>query len=253
MNRHSPAFRAAQLALMSRASAVAAGAMLVALAGCAALDSPGSGGPVVDAPAYRIGDRWIYRAADGFRAPVRWEETREVIAIGADGITVRITQLGPTVNNSRTEQWSSPGIVRVGALFDDETRRFATPLKRYEFPLVPGKRWDQFVDNFNEATNKSGQINHYVRVGDWESVTTPAGTFPAIRLRVLTRLDDDEFWRWATECNYLIAYSPEVRGIVREDKEAQYREKGNAADGGIAVLRSQHATLELVSFTPGKP
>jgi hypothetical protein len=234
MNRHSPALRVAHLAIVSRACAIAASAMLVALAGCAALDSPGSGGPVVDAPSYRIGDRWIYRAADGFRAPVRWEETREVIAIGADGITVRITQLGPTVNSSRTEQWAAPGIVRVGALFDDETRRFATPLKRYEFPLVPGKRWDQFVDNFNEATNKSGQINHYVRVGDWESVTTPAGTFPAIRLRVLTRLDDDEFWRWATECNYLIAYSPEVRGIVREDKEAQ-------------------ATLELVSFTPGKP
>jgi len=132
MNGHSPAFRAAQLALMSWASAVAAGAMLVALAGCAALDSPGSGGPVVDAPAYRIGDRWIYQAADGFRAPVRWEETREVIAIGADGITVRITQLGPTVNNSRTEQWSSPGIVRACAV--------SMPCRKASMPSA-GSNW----------------------------------------------------------------------------------------------------------------
>jgi len=225
-------------------------AALAAAAGCAGLDAPGNGGPAADAPAYRVGDRWIYRAADGFYTPVRWEETREVTAITADGISVRVTQRGPTVDNARTELWAAPGLVRSGALFDDETRRFATPLARYEFPLVPGKTWSQFVDNYNEATRKDGQINHYVRVGGWEQVATPAGTYDAIRLRVLTRLDDDEFWRWATECNYLIAYAPAVRGIVREDKEAQYREKGSPADG-VTAFRSQHAVLELVSFTPG--
>jgi hypothetical protein len=252
MTRNTPS--AVRMLPITRAACVAiAGTVLAALAGCAAvLDSPGSGGPAVDPPAYRVGDRWVYRAVDGFRAPVRWEETREVTAIAADGITVRITQKGPTVDNTRTEAWSAPGIVRVGALFDDETRRFAAPLKRYEYPLLPGKSWTQFVDNYNEATNKSGQINHYVRVGNWESIATPAGNFQALRMRVLTRLDDDEFWRTATECNYLVAYSPDVRGIVYEEKEAQYRDKGNATDA-ISVIRSQHATLELVSFTPGKP
>jgi len=156
------------------------------------------------------------------------------------------------VDNTRTEQWAAPGIVTVGALFDNETRRFATPLKRFAFPLLPGKAWTQFVDNFNETTQRSGQINRNVRVGQWESVTTPAGTFDAISMRVLTRLDDDEFWRFATECNYVIAYSPAVRGAVREEKEAQFRERGSAADIAIAI-RTQHAVLELVSFTPGAP
>jgi hypothetical protein len=227
-------------------------AVAVVTAACAGLDAPGDGGPAAEAPAYRVGDRWVYRATDGFFTPVRWEETREITAIGAEGTTVRVTQNGPTVATTRNEVWPAPGLVRTGALFDDETRRFATPLKRYAFPLVPGKTWNQFVDNYNETTRKEGQINHYVRVGGWEKVTTPAGTYDAIRLRVLTRLDDDEFWRWATECNYLIAYAPAVRGVVREDKEAQYREKGSPADG-VTALRSQHAVLELVSFTPGAP
>jgi hypothetical protein len=223
---------------------------LAAAAGCVSLDSPGGDGPAAEAPAYRVGDRWVYRGVDGFYTPVRWEETREVTAITASGITVRVTQSGPTIASTRTEVWAAPGLVRSGALFDDETRRFATLLKRYDFPLAQGKAWNQFVGNFNEATNKEGQINHYVRVGGWEKVTTPAGTYDAIRLRVLTRLDDDEFWRWETECNYLVAYAPAVRGVVREDKEAQYREKGSRADS-MSVHRSQHAVLELVSFTPG--
>jgi hypothetical protein len=225
--------------------------LAAALAGCASPGSPGEG-QGVDTPTYRVGDTWVYRASDGFRAPVTWEETRQVVAIGADGITVRVTQKGPTVNTSRTEVWSAPGRVRIGALFDDETRRFAVPLERYAFPLNPGKTWNQFVDNFNESTQTAGQINHYVRVGGWQEVTTPAGAYRVIELRVLTRLDDDDFWRWPTECNYLVAWSPEVRGAVREVKDAQYRGKGTPADG-IFLIRSQHALLELVSFRPGAP
>lgn len=221
--------------------------LAVALAGCA---TPGEDAPAAAAPTYRVGDTWVYRAADGFRAPVRWEETREVVAIGPEGITVRVTQKGPTVDSARTEVWSAPGRVRVGALFDDETRRFATPLERYGFPLVPGKTWNQLVDNFNEATGQTGQINHFVRVGGWHDVATPAGTFAAIEMRVLARLDDEEFWRWPTECNYLVAWSPEVRGVVRETKDAQYRGKGSPTDG-IFLIRSQHAELELVAFRPG--
>jgi hypothetical protein len=231
--------------------ALATGA-LAALAGCAGLDSPGdAGGPAAAAPVYRVGDRWSYRAQDGFRVLTTWNETREITAIGPDGITVRVTQKGPNVDNTRVEQWAAPGIVRTGALFDDETRRFAAPLKRFDFPLVPGKAWNQFVDNFNDTTKNEGQINHFVRVRGWETVTTPAGTFDAIRLNILTRLDDEDFWRYATECNYVLWYAPAARAMVHETKEAQYREKGDW-DGGIAI-RSQHATLELVSFTPGKP
>ena len=32
-------------------------------------------------------------------------------------------------------------------------------------------------------------------VGGYEKITTPAGTFDAIRLKVFMRLDDETFWR----------------------------------------------------------
>jgi hypothetical protein len=225
---------------------------LVALTGgCGSIDQRGdTSGPVAAAPSPAVGARWTYRGREGFRVPVVWEETHEVTAVGATGITVRVTQKGPTLDVARQEILAAPGIVRTGALMDVETRRFTEPLIRYRFPLAPGEAWNQWVDNFNEATNKAGRINRYVRVGGWEKVSTPAGTFDAIRMRVLIRLDDEEFWRYPTTCNYLVWYAPAVGAAVREEKDAEYYERGDERDGQGAI-RAQHTLLELTSYTPG--
>jgi len=224
-------------------------ATMVALSACAGLESAGSG-PAAEAPAYRVGDRWTYRVQDGFLTPERWEETHAISAIGADGIGARITQKGTFRDVARAELWSAPGLVKIGAIYDNETRRFVTPLERYRFPLAAGATWSRFVDNFNEATKETGQINHYVRVRGWEKVTTPAGTFDALVMHVVAWLDDEQFWRYATQCDYTVWYAPAVRGVVRETKQAQYQEKGGDFDSG-GKIRMQNAVVELLSFTPG--
>jgi hypothetical protein len=218
------------------------------LTGCAGgpLGVVGAAGPPAPAPDIRVGDRWVHHISDGFRTPVTWDETQEVVAAGAGGYTVQVTCKGPTINVMRTEEWAAPGIVRVGTAMDLETRRFKTPLERYKFPLTPGTTWTQFVDNYNEATKKSGQFNYYARVGGWKSVTARAGTFDAIFVNVLMRMDDEEFWRWPTECNYAIWYAPETGSMVVEEKESQYFEKGGI--DAIAV-RAQHSHIELVSYS----
>jgi len=214
--------------------------------GCASTTN--SNAPGAPAPSYHVGDRWTYDAADGFRQKLTWVETHEVIAINKDGISVRITQMGDRVDNVRTELWPAPGLVKVGALYDHETRRFTTPLQRYNFPLQPGQSWNQWVENINETALTGGIINRYVRVGDWESVSTPAGTFDAIQLRVIMRLDDDDFWRTGTFVGQRVWYAPAVRSFVLVERDAEYIER----DGpDSAPVRTQHATLELRSFTPG--
>jgi hypothetical protein len=65
------------------------------------------------------------------------------------------------------------------------------------------------------------------------------------------RLDDEEFWRDPTTCSYVVWYAPVVRGAVRENRDAQYMEKGGDMDAK-SVVRTLHAVLELVSFTPGR-
>ena len=216
------------------------------MAGCTML--PSEGGPAAPAPTYRVGDRWVYQASDGFRAPTTWEETHEVISVGPAGITVRVTQRGDRIDTARTEEWSAPGLVTMGALYDSETRRFAMPLQRYNFPLAPGHVWNQWVDNVNDSTHREGAINRYVVVGGWQQITTPAGTFDAIQLRVIMHLDDGEFWRWPTTCGDRVWYAPEVRAFVRADREAGYVERGGH---DLPSVRTQHALIELRAFTPG--
>jgi len=228
---------------------VAAMTIVAALAGCAGLDSPGSG-PPVEGPTFRVGDRWVYRALDGFRAPLTWDETHEVVGVAPGAITVRVTETGPNARGPRTETWATPGRLAMGPVFDDETRTFTPPVTIYGFPMATGQRWNQWVDSFNATTRKAGQINRYVTVDGWARVATRAGDFDALKLRVLMRLDDEEFWRWPTECNYLVYYAPAVGAMVRAEKNAQYYEKGDRRDG-LGAIQSQHATLELMSWSRG--
>jgi len=216
----------------------------IAAAGCATTEL--TDGPPVAAPSFKVGDRWTYSGREGYRAPAEWQETHEVTAVGPEGVTVRVTYAGGVVNGARTEVWPEPGKVRVGSLMDIETRRFATPVTFYRYPMSSGQSWNEWVDNLNETTRREGRINRYTRVGGWQKISTPMGTLDVVQLRVLMRLDDDEFWREPTTCNYLLWYAPALGVTVREERDAEYLEKGNRMD--TSVVRAQHTVLQLTSF-----
>ena len=224
----------------------APGALLAA--GCAGGGT--ASGPSAPAPAWRVGDRWTYSARDGFRAPVTWEETHEVVTVDAGGIAVRVTQKGPSVDNVRTERLSAPGIVTVGAVFDNETRRFAAPLERFRFPLAPGESWNQVtLPNFNEAIGREDPLNRTAMVREWANVSTPAGSFDALLIRVFMQLNLNDPFNFPTQCNYEIWWAPAVGASVRETRIATYRQRG---DGRASIeIRAQNAELALVSYRRG--
>jgi len=239
--------------IVSRVTASAFAVLgLAFLAGCAPGPAVRRDGPAVEAPTYRVGDRWTYKAQDGFRLPVTWDEVREVTSVGPDGITMRVTQQGPTVNNERIEKLAAPGLVRQGAVFDAETRIFPEPLVRYRFPMSPGDSWRGFVANEHVPPQTGGpyshSISHWVSVDGWSTVTTPAGTFEAMRLHITMQLDDETPFRWPTQVSHFVWYAPAVRGIVLAHNEAFYFEKSIPSPNRI---RSQHSVIELTSFTPG--
>ncbi len=232
---------------MDRRAFMLAAPALVA-AGCVSVG--GTSGPPAPAPNFRIGDRWVYNASDGYRVPVTWVETHEVTAIDAQGISVRVTIVGETMNYTRTERLASPGVLLVGAVYDDtETRQFKTPLIRYQFPLTPGATWNQFVDNYDETTQMQDVVNRYVKVGGYEHVTTPAGTFDAVLMRIIMSVNVNDPFRFPTQCNYELWWAEKAGAMVRETKYATYREKG---DGPEAMdIRAQNTTLVLASYTRG--
>jgi hypothetical protein len=230
-----------------RFATIAAAALLV---GACASAGGGDSGPPAPAPQYRVGDRWVYHIVEGYRAKIVWDETHEVTAIGPDGITVKVTAKGPTFNGERIEKWSAPGVVLQGAAYEDETSRFDPPLVRYRFPLAPGERWNQRVTDLDKPPGPYGGISRSVSVRGHEQVTTPAGTFDTIRMIVVMQMDDETFWRFATQCSYEIWYAPAVGASVRERKRSEWRDKGGQDAPGYHP--GQNTEIELVTYTPGR-
>lgn len=226
-----------------RAFVLAAPAAL--FAGCVSV--PGDAGPPAPAPVFRVGDRWVYRCADGFRVPVTWIETHEVVAVDAQGIDVRVALRGDTMNYTRVERLVAPGVVAAGSVYDPaETRIFEEPLVRYRFPLTPGDSWNQNLRNRDPANGLVSTVNRFVRVGGWQRVTVPAGTFDAVVMRILMSVDDNNPFRFPTNANYVVWWSPQAGAAVRETRFATYRERGDGRDA--IEIRAQNTTIELESF-----
>ena len=199
------------------------------------------------APSIAVGDRWTYRCSDGYRTPVVWTETHEVIAIDQTGIAIRVTGRGDTMDFRRVELFAAPGQLLVGSVYDNaETRRFDTPISVYRYPLTPGTRWDEYVANFDETRDKKDVVNRYVQVGGYQTVNTPAGTFDAITMRVFMTVDIDDPFRFPTHCNYEVWYSAQAGASVRETKRAAYIERNSGMDP--AQVRTQNSVIELVSY-----
>ncbi len=216
------------------------------LGGCVSVGGvAGAPGP---APIFRVGDRWVYNCKEGYRVPVTWVETHEVVAVEASQIRVRVALVGQTMNIERMEELVSPGVVSVGAVYDNaETRRFKTPLIRYQFPLTYGSTWTQYLEDFNPANQLVSQINRFVKVGGYERVETPAGTFDAIVMRILMSVDDNNPFRFPTNCNYVVWWAEQAGAMVRTTKYATYRERGDSLDG--FEIRAQNTTMELASYS----
>jgi hypothetical protein len=228
---------------LAGATALAIAAFL--LGACGAVGVGGNAGPPVPAPTYRVGDRWAYHGEQGFRQKIIWDETHEIAAAGPDGITVRVTS---SAAGPRTEKWQAPGVVLIGSVLEDETKRFDPALVRYQYPLTTGEAWQQRVRDLNQPPNPYGPVQRQVTVGGYESVVTPAGTFDAMRLRVVVTLDDETAFRWATQCSGTVRYAPSVANAVAIEYSCWWREKG---DDQSMNHPGPNPVLQLTSYTRG--
>jgi hypothetical protein len=205
--------------------------------------------PSAPRPTLKVGDRWVYNVKSGIGLnPTTYQETREVTAVDASGIKVKVT--GRTADGkdfTRVEDLAEPGELRSGAPCIDEAYRFPTPLQRVVFPIVPDERSEKWVDVVPEPGGVKGQFNYYFHTLNWGKQTVPAGSFDAIPIDVMMTLDDATAFRQGTKCNFTYWYSPAVRGTVRERRTAMYMTTLNPVDTQVL-----NASYELASFTPGK-
>lgn len=217
------------------------------LAGCATFNLPPVGAPV-PAPEPRVGDAWNYTVLDGFRGFERGAASFAVTAVQGETFTAEVDESGGPVTRSFTLRWRprADGASAADPPPDEGravTRAFARgwnpvggrtpagdevtydpPLPLFVFPLQDGRRWSQTVT----ATDTRTGARFPVFVQGWvlgrETVTTPAGTFDAIRIQRSLRIGDGEtsIWRSDTFQAETEWYAPTVGRAVRYQQDLNY-------------------------------
>ena len=135
--------------------------------------------PTLPAPSLKIGDSWVFDRAlehgtTGFsseRLVMQVEQLRDslmVVGVKKDGAP------GAFEDHMMGLDWSQRRMV------DGEETVTGRP---FDFPMAVGKTWKaDFIDPTHRGAQVSARVRTSYKVTGWEDVTTPAGTFHAMRI-----------------------------------------------------------------------
>jgi hypothetical protein len=204
----------------------------------------------ISPPHYAVGDHWQYRVTDGLRRNALSTLDVEVILVDGGIATMHLTYVNEYGTTEKTEQIDADGNVRAGSFRNERYRLFSPALKLIDFPIGQRSPWRQVVPTYRPDTQLDDSIMIYGEVQGRVPVTVPAGSYEAVAIYRILQLDDGEFWRSKTTRRDSVRYASEVKGVVREVRDAEYVETGSGPD--FATIRTEYTTTELVSFTPGR-
>lgn len=170
-------------------------------AGIVAFDpTPPHGAATWERPTWNVGDRIVLIRGGRSRVEL------EVAAAGEEGYTLRDPQ-GRLLRRDRDlgniGEWPGEG---------QDGRTFLPVDSRYHWPLWVGKRWRcQFVDR--DPSGFAVLIEAGYEVEGMDRISTPAGTFDALRIVRTARVKSDGNWLDRT---LFVWYAPAIGLEVRQ-------------------------------------
>jgi len=203
----------------------------------------GADAPPAELPVYAVGDQWVLTEAT-YRLDRLQRDAYVFVAEGG-----REIWLGRDLGLRYVKRGSES--IEVD------------PPPGLTWPLTVGRRGGRitFV-RFRGSEIGEVEVQSSWRVMDFEDVEVAGRKVPAFRIvyqldpEIPGRFRDNPYQKYgplarSAKFDYTVWYAPAVRGVVREERRAQYVEKGGDNAGGAATIRTQYGTVELVSFTPG--
>lgn len=204
-------------------------------------------------PELKIGDTWAYQRLDVRTGEKRGAGTHILEALSDERIVVQTKALDRagremSGTNSYTRDWNLTE-VKAG----DTVSFTARPAwGYYKFPLEVGQQWEANFATTSLSRTASGVKGTGERTSRWqwkvrvegvESVTVPAGTFDALKLRYEGNFDTtDGPRRWSGTRTETLWYAPAVKRHVKFEHETRTTSAvGSSYD---------HERVELLSFKP---
>lgn len=168
----------------------------------------------IEGPAVKVGDAWIYNKLEGWNNVLEDISVVRVKRVGPEGIFMEATGLDGS-NPALIQRTAGFNLVRIQA--PEFTKTTLPYYPNFSFPLWVGKTWKGKVAF--ESTDQPGKEVHAeleARVVGFESVTVPAGTFLALKIKLdgpyrAKNLEGS----WTGRIEDTLWYAPEVRNAVR--------------------------------------
>lgn len=167
----------------------------------------------VDIPPIRVGDSYVYESKD-LDDPRSSLTTRRTVTSTRGKVVLSSINLDRKNARARNLHFNREWNLIATRNADDDGVDYSPPLKYYDFPLFPGKTWRQTT---TETHIKTGATRtHAIEgvVGEWETVSVPAGTFRALKVSLQTELFDPSTGERITGAD-VSWYVPEVRRSVK--------------------------------------
>lgn len=169
----------------------------------------------VGAPPITVGDSYVYESTNP-ADPESGVSTRRTVTSTKGRVTLSSLNLDNKRAKPRSLYFDRQWNLIASRSPDKSGRDYSPLLKYYDFPLFPGKTWNQ---TSTETDLKTGATRIHTISGTvegWERVSVPAGTFSAIKVHLVTELFDPNTGERirGTDTSW---YVPEVRRSVKSE------------------------------------
>ena len=184
-------------------------------------------------PTFKVGDNWTYQRTNEYDIARTGKFVVTVTSVSDSGFATATKVIEGAVEDEVGEYTAEMNAIK------ENDRKFTPHVPYFSFPLSPGKAWEgSYKFSVMGKKNKMQTVDATMksRVEGWETVTTPAGEFKALKIVFEVAHTQSHSGR-GKERKGTRWYCPDVRRIVRNEI---------SGEGG----KSKGEVTELVSFSP---
>lgn len=154
------------------------------------LSCASGGNESVNIPTIKAGDTYVIESIHSNNPALSNVTRRQVVSTNNGIITVSSINLKSKLGKERVNEFMSEWNLLRTRNADGSGMDYSPPLRYFDFPLFPGKSWQQQSVERNIKTGKTKEFILSGLVGCWEDISVPAGTFRAIVITLQTEMID---------------------------------------------------------------
>lgn len=205
-------------------------------------------GESVLVPNHSIGDTYLTEVASLTEQIQPRINEKKIVGIEQGKIIVESKNLNNKSSKPRIIEYTHEWNLIQSMNSDGNGMYYSPPLKYFDYPLFPGKTWQQTSVEVNIKTSLKRQYIISSEVNDWENITGLVGSFKALKITTKTELRDLSTGE-ITYFTDLSWYVPEIGKSIKSETITK-KQDGSETKDLINLTSYQIKSIDKNSIEP---